>query len=176
MTVMAAKIILWGALLAYCPTLKQDIQLINNTFFADYGELSRHEEYIIHHSRSRGKKSVRVHRQGHENGETLLPRVQSRHYRKSIGHNSCLRECGVRDERGAWEFNARAKRAANLMGESLAMARGSYSVARDCASPHAPPALPKCHSLATRFISMFEKIEMCFAFLKRFCQMKLPWQ
>lgn len=52
--------------------------------FADYGQLSRHEEYIIHHARPRGQKSVRLHRQGRENRETLLPRVQGGNHCKSI--------------------------------------------------------------------------------------------
>lgn len=67
MTVMAAKVIVRGSLLPYCPTQTKR-PTDKSHFFADYGELSRHEEYIIHHSRPRGQKSVRVHRQGHENG------------------------------------------------------------------------------------------------------------
>lgn len=94
--------------LAYCSTLKQNTQLIKSYFFADYGELSRNEEYIIHHSRPRGQKSVRVHRQGHENGETLLPRVQSRIYRKSNDHNSCLT---LRDWSARRAWSVRVKRA-----------------------------------------------------------------
>ena len=60
--------------------------MMNSTFafVADYGELSRHEEHIVHHSGSRGQKSVRLHRQGRQNRKALLSRVQGGFHCKSI--------------------------------------------------------------------------------------------
>lgn len=99
--------------------LKENTKLTNKTFFADYGQLSWHEEYIVHHSGSRGQKSVRLHRQGRENGEALLSRVQGGIHCKSIP----LSYVSVRVAYGqtvlleAWWYTSRVWRASHARRE-----------------------------------------------------------
>lgn len=129
---------------------KQKYPTDRQTVFADYGKLSRHEEYIIHHARPRGQKSVRLHRQGRKNGETLLPRVQGGNHCKSI----TITPFSDRQEREMSVERAWSVREVSVTGKSLAMTGSSlFPLHLIGASPLAPlKTLRNGCRLATNYV------------------------
>ena len=56
----------------------------NYWFFVDYGQLSWHEKYLVHHTGPWGQKSVCLHSKRCQNRQALLPCFQGGFQRESI--------------------------------------------------------------------------------------------